>query len=82
MFLEKISFRAAKHGYAVHLEWDTITKEMLIAALHKAMFDKEMKRKVEKNSKLFCDQKDDPVEKAVWWIEYVMRHGGAEFLGS
>lgn len=72
--------RAAKHGYAIHLEWDTITKEMLSAALNKAMFDKEMKRKVEKITKLFHDQKENPVEKAVWWIEYVMRHGGAEFL--
>ena len=53
---------------------------MLLAALDKAMFDKEMSRKVDKISKLFRDQKDDPVEKAVWWIEYVMRHGGTEFL--
>ena len=80
MFLDKILFRAAKHGYAVHLEWDSITKEILTAALNKAMFDKEMKRKVEKISNLFRDQKDDPVEKAVWWIEYVMRHGGTDFL--
>ena len=80
MFLEKISFMAAKHGYAVHLEWDSITKEILTAALNKAMFDKEMKRKVEKTTKIFRDQKDDPVEKAVWWIEYVMRHGGTDFL--
>ena len=39
-----------------------------------------MKRKLEKTSKKIHDQKDDPVEKAVWWIEYVMRHGGTDFL--
>ena len=36
------------------------------------MEDKDMKKNVETVSKLFHDQKDDPLEKAIWWIEYVM----------
>lgn len=33
-------------------------------------------------SELMRDQKDRPLERAVYWIEYVMRHGGAQHLRS
>jgi hypothetical protein len=51
MFLKMSLFRAAKHGIAVYLEWDTITNEMLNAALNKAMFDQERKRESGKHRK-------------------------------
>ena len=49
----------------MHLEWDTLTQESLVAAIDKAMFDKEMRKKLEHISKLFHDQKDDPKDKVV-----------------
>ena len=73
-------FRAAKHGYAVHLELNSLTSDILIGALEKAMNDEDMKKRVQSVSRQFHDQKDDPVEKGVWWIEYVMRNEGALFL--
>ena len=28
------------------------------------------------------DQAESPLERAVWWTEYVLRHGGAKHLRS
>lgn len=33
-------------------------------------------------SKVFKDQPETPLERAVWWIEYVIRHKGAPHLRS
>ena len=44
------------------------------------MNDADMKRNLNKNHALFLDGRDPPLVRAVWWIEYVMRHVGGEFL--
>ena len=31
-------------------------------------------------SKIVQDQKESPAERAVWWVEYVIRHNGAPHL--
>lgn len=33
-------------------------------------------------SNLLWDQLTDPLERAIWWIEYVIRHKGAKRLQS
>ena len=40
------------------------------------------REKIYKLKDLFSDQPMSGVDKSVWWIEYVLRHGGAKHLRS
>ena len=74
--------RAERHGYARLLEWDDLTAEGLKAAIVESMERREMQEALERVHRLYTDREKKPVEKAVWWIEYVCRHQGADVLQS
>ena len=62
------------------LDWTKLTTPQLIEAINTAMYDEKMRSNMETMHQLFTDQKESPLEKAVWWVEYVIRHKGAHFL--
>ena len=72
--------RAQQHGYAVMLDWQTLNATMLTDAINKVMHDSRIPMNMETAHQQFIDQKETPLERGVWWIEYVIRHNGAEFL--
>ena len=72
--------RAQKNGYAIMLDWSNITSTGLYKAIENALSNETMQVNVGKMRTLFLDQKETPVERAVWWVEYVIRHNGADFL--
>lgn len=72
--------RAQSHGYAVMLEWPTLNTTGLSAAINRVMYDSMVKESMDRSHTLFTDQSEPPLEKAIWWVEYVMRHNGADFL--
>ena len=74
--------RATRHGYARTLEWDTLTADELTDAIKAGAEDKSMQSAMERIHNLYVDRQQKPVESAIWWIEYVCRHGGAEILQS
>ena len=74
--------RAERHGYTRLLEWDELTAKGLKAAILDSMESKEMQEALERVHRLYTDREKKPVEKAVWWIEYVCRHQGADILQS
>ena len=74
--------RAERHGYARLLEWDELTAEDLKAAIMDSMESSEMQEALERVHRLYTDREMKPVERAVWWIEYVCRHQGAKILRS
>ena len=64
------------------MEWDELTAEGLKTNILDAMESKEMQEALERVHSLYTDREKKPVEKAVWWIEYVCRHQGADILQS
>jgi len=74
--------RAERHGYATRLNWDTITADELVSSINRAVEDQEMKDNMERIHELYVDRKVKPLEEAVWWVEYVCRHGGASWFKS
>ena len=64
------------------MEWDELTAEGLKTNIVDAMESKEMQEALERVHSLYTDREMKPVEKAVWWIEYVCRHQGADMLQS
>jgi len=74
--------RASGHGFAKILEWDQLTEKDLIDAITDAMEDQNMVAALDKVNRLYTDREKSPVDKAVWWIEYICRNGieGAKTL--
>ena len=72
--------RAERRGYAVMLDWPSLNTEDLVAAIKKAATDPDMRREMVRAHELFVDQPESPQARAVWWVEYVMRNQGAQFL--
>ncbi|XP_047519265.1 UDP-glycosyltransferase UGT5-like isoform X1 [Pieris napi] len=72
------SFEYHKIGLGVEL--DTITEEQLTTAIGTVINDKSYKENIIRLNRLMNDQSQSALERAVWWTEYVLRHGGAKHL--
>ncbi|XP_052741042.1 uncharacterized protein LOC112045617 [Bicyclus anynana] len=69
-----------KLNIGIHLDLETITEKNLKNAIEKTIQDKTYRENVVKLHSLMRDQPQTPLERAVWWTEYVLRHGGATHL--
>lgn len=50
-----------------------------MGAIQEILNNPQYKSNVQKLSKLFKDQPDNPLTRAVYWVEYVIRHNGGYF---
>ncbi|XP_072541460.1 UDP-glucuronosyltransferase 1A5-like isoform X4 [Salminus brasiliensis] len=72
--------RMVVRGVAESLNIFDITSEKLLEALRKVINDKSYKEKMTKLSAIHKDRPVEPLDLAVFWTEFVMRHKGAEHL--
>ncbi|XP_040823453.1 UDP-glucuronosyltransferase 2B13-like isoform X1 [Ochotona curzoniae] len=76
---DNIIYMKAK-GAAVKLDWKTMSSAELLSALKTVINDPSYKENVMKLSRIHHDQPMKPLDRAIFWIEYVMRHKGAKHL--
>nr|WEU75335.1 uridine diphosphate-glycosyltransferases 33AP3 [Glyphodes pyloalis] len=62
------------------VEIESITEENLSTAINKILQDESYRKNVEKLRLIMNDQPQSPLERAVWWTEYVIRHKGVKHL--
>ena len=75
--------RAQRHGYAIMLSLQTMTKEDLKSSIQKAMTDEAMQKAMAKMHDLFTEKDHgSPVERGVRAVEYVIKHKNLDFLKS
>ncbi|XP_025240581.1 UDP-glucuronosyltransferase 2B18 isoform X3 [Theropithecus gelada] len=67
-------------GAAVRLDFHTMSSTDLVNALKTVINDPLYKENVMKLSRIQHDQPVKPLDRAVFWIEFVMRHKGAKHL--
>ncbi|CAG9834237.1 unnamed protein product [Diabrotica balteata] len=67
-------------GYAKVVDFDTLTEESVSAAIEEVISNKKYQENVQARSKMFHDRQMSPLQEAVYWIEYVVRHNGAKHL--
>ncbi|XP_054584566.1 UDP-glucuronosyltransferase 2B31-like isoform X3 [Eptesicus fuscus] len=67
-------------GAAVRLDFNTISTTDLLNALKTVINDPLYKENAMKLSRIHHDQPVKPLDRAVFWIEFVMRHKGAKHL--
>ncbi|XP_049340741.1 UDP-glucuronosyltransferase isoform X1 [Astyanax mexicanus] len=72
--------RMVVRGVAESLNIFDITSEKLLGALRKVINDKSYKEKMMKLSAIHKDRPVEPLDLAVFWTEFVMRHKGAQHL--
>lgn len=74
--------KAEVDGYAKKLDLKTLTPEKLYNAIREVITEPRYKIEVKKRQVLLRDQKETPLERAIYWTEYVIRHKGAYHLQS
>ncbi|KAJ9591507.1 hypothetical protein L9F63_001944, partial [Diploptera punctata] len=66
----------------IKLDINTVTKDILLQALNAIIFEPKYKWNMKRLSGISRDQPETPMERAVWWTEYVIRHKGAPHMRS
>ncbi|XP_050518303.1 UDP-glycosyltransferase UGT5 isoform X2 [Diabrotica virgifera virgifera] len=74
--------RIVELGLGVKVDHKTLTRDILKDAIMEVAQNPKYKEEVKKAKSILLDQPMKGVEKAVWWIEYVIRHKGARHLRS
>ena len=69
-------------GYGLLLDYLTMTEESFKGAIDEVLSNRKYTDKVKHFSKVYRDRPITAREEVVYWIEYVIRHKGAEHLKS
>ncbi|XP_052741039.1 UDP-glucosyltransferase 2-like [Bicyclus anynana] len=71
-----------KHGIGIKLDFKYLTKENIKGAINTVIGNECYRDNIIRLRNLIHDQPQSPLDLAVWWTEYVLRHGGATHLRS
>jgi glucuronosyltransferase len=66
----------------IGLIWEQLTTEKLLTAIHTILNDPNISTNVRRRSEVLKDHEQEPKQRAVFWIEYILRHNGAPHLRS
>eukprot|EP00058_Branchiostoma_floridae_P009857 XP_002595345.1 hypothetical protein BRAFLDRAFT_59784 [Branchiostoma floridae] len=72
--------RVVDRGLGVSLDFRTVTSDQLYHALLRVLTNNSYHETAARLSRLHRDQPQSPMERAVWWIEHVIKHGGLPHL--
>ncbi|CAB3362220.1 Hypothetical predicted protein [Cloeon dipterum] len=80
---QKLNMRKAQlGGYGILLDFNNITKASVKWALNEAIHNKKIKEAARQRSFQYRDQPESPLDRAVYWVEYALRHKNAKHLRS
>uniref|UniRef100_A0A7G3B2B4 Putative udp-glucoronosyl and udp-glucosyl transferase n=1 Tax=Lutzomyia longipalpis TaxID=7200 RepID=A0A7G3B2B4_LUTLO len=71
-----------KTGVAERINLNSFTSDELQKVILKMMSDTKYQENAKTRSRLFQDQPQTPLERALWWINFVLRNPDVEFLQS
>ncbi|XP_071454655.1 UDP-glycosyltransferase UGT5-like [Hetaerina americana] len=73
---------AQEAGLGFKLDFRTFKKEELVGAITDLLNNGSYLETARRLSAVFRDQPQSPLERGVFWTEYILRHGGAQHLRS
>ncbi|XP_069697675.1 UDP-glycosyltransferase UGT5-like [Periplaneta americana] len=73
---------AESAGVGVTLQFDNISSESITSALNEILGNPRYRENAQSLSRIYRDQPLTPLEQAVFWTEYVIRHKGAPHMRS
>lgn len=74
--------RSVRDGVAERVHYANVTAAEVVRKLRRVLEDDGMRERMRLRSRRFRDQPERPLERAVWWIEYVLRDPEAGHLRS
>ncbi|CAH0386033.1 unnamed protein product [Bemisia tabaci] len=74
--------KAVRDGYGYRLELRSLTEHKLLNAISSIVSNPRFLEQAQKRSNLLRDQAETPMDTAIFWTEYVLRHRGAYHLQS
>ncbi|XP_068177675.1 2-hydroxyacylsphingosine 1-beta-galactosyltransferase [Antennarius striatus] len=74
--------RVSAKGMGIMLHWKYMSEEALYTALTSVITDTRYRQQARLLSYIHKDQPGHPVSRAVYWINYILRHHGANHLRS
>ncbi|XP_078573757.1 UDP-glucuronosyltransferase 2C1-like [Branchiostoma floridae x Branchiostoma japonicum] len=72
--------RVVARGLGVTLDFSTVTADQLYQAVLHVVTNTSYRETAARLSRLHRDQPQSPMERAVWWIEHVIKHEGLPHL--
>ncbi|XP_041972157.1 UDP-glucosyltransferase 2-like [Aricia agestis] len=69
-----------RHNIGLRIDLEDLTEDILIKAVDTVIKDESYRENIKRLNRIMQDQPQPPLERAVWWIEHVLRHGGAAHL--
>ncbi|KAB0795640.1 hypothetical protein PPYR_12479 [Photinus pyralis] len=73
---------AEDNGYGIAVPFKHLTQKILSSAIEKVLSNHKFVESARRRSKALRDNPLDPLDKAIYGIEYVLRHNGAPHLRS
>ncbi|XP_026735894.1 uncharacterized protein LOC113499578 [Trichoplusia ni] len=70
------------HNIGIGLDIETVTEQILENAIKTVIEDESFRRNIQRLRTIMQENPQPPLERAIWWTEYVLRHGGAKHLRS
>jgi glucuronosyltransferase len=70
------AFETERLGFGIAQPYQTLNEEDLFNALDKVLHDPQYTENAKKVGALLNDQINRPLDRAVWWIEHIIRHPG------
>lgn len=81
-FLPQNLMRSIKFGFAEKIDFYTMTTSHITEVLRKILDDPEYLLNAKNISRKYKDQKEKPLERAIWWIEWLLRNPNCDYLRS
>lgn len=65
---------AERVGFGIAIPFGDTTEENLRDAIRKVLDDPSYSKRAMEHGSLLLDQIEKPLDRAVWWLEYLLRH--------
>ncbi|VVC33712.1 Hypothetical protein CINCED_3A004731 [Cinara cedri] len=73
---------AERNGIGKMVSHDGLNEETMLSAIEEVLTDPKYKENSKLRSEIFKDYHMKPMDRAIYWVEYVLRHNGAGHLKS
>lgn len=67
-------YESEQLGIGLHLPFLKVTEEALYNSINTILTDKTFSDNIQSTGSALMDQIDKPLDRAVWWLEHIMRH--------